>query len=188
LAKLKRLATREDAIVDVVVPVTDEELKDRQKQYDLLEPKKFATRYNDMLYRPVSFKRLIQIETVQDIEPEYNFHKDNCPNSGISPFEVKKLFYKQGKSTAGSQRWQCKSCKKITNVLPTRKQSTTYNQKRNDVLPMFAKLLVNKVPINRACDILEIGSGTYYDKLEWLYRRCIEYFSFGYSLRLGEII
>ena len=40
---------------------------------------------------------------------------------------------------------------------------------------MFAKLLVNKVPINRACDILEIGAGTYYDKLEWLYRRCLEF-------------
>ncbi|MFD1738409.1 hypothetical protein ACFSCX_17950 [Bacillus salitolerans] len=33
MAKLKRLVISEDAIVDVVVPVTDEELKDRQKQY-----------------------------------------------------------------------------------------------------------------------------------------------------------
>ncbi|MBD8068805.1 insertion element protein [Bacillus sp. PS06] len=259
MSKLKRLATKEDVIVDIVNPLTDKEIIDRQEQYDLLEPKKFATRYNDMLYRPVSFnwigktftiqynhcnepfckwlgenqhkfeevkgkpkryklegssksrskvircnpdpihptkgkptlncstiplsnwsiaeeiKRLIQIETVQDIEPEYDFHRDSCLNNGITPFETKKLFYKQGKSTAGSQRWQCKTCKKITNVLPTRKQSTTYNQKRNDVLPMFAKLLVNKVPINRACDILEIGAGTYYDKLEWLYRKCIEF-------------
>ncbi|QST00397.1 insertion element protein [Pontibacillus sp. ALD_SL1] len=259
MAKLKRLATSEDTIVEVAVPVSNEEIKDRQKQYDLLKPKKFATRYNDMLYKPVSFnwnglnhtiqynhcnepfckwlgedqhkyetvkgkpsryrlfgssksrsktircnpdpinptkglptldcstvplsnwaiaeeiRRIVTMETVQDIDPDYNFHKDGCPNTGSSPFEFKKLFYKQGKSSAGSQRWQCKTCKKITNVLPTRKQSTTYNQKRNDILPMFAKLLVNKVPINRACDILEIGSGTYYGKLEWLYRRCLEF-------------
>lgn len=59
--------------------------------------------------------------------------------------------------------------------MPNRKQSTTYHQQRNDILPTFAKLLLNKVPISRACEILDIGVGTYYHKLEWLYRRCLEF-------------
>jgi transposase-like protein len=119
--------------------------------------------------------RLVRIETVQDVEPDYVFHKEGCINEGFTPFDHKKEFYKQGKSTSNSQRWQCKQCKKITNVLPNRKQSTTYHQQRNDILPTFAKLLLNKVPISRACEILDIGVGTYYQKLEWLYRRCLEF-------------
>jgi transposase-like protein len=119
--------------------------------------------------------RLVRIETVQDVEPDYAFHKEGCINEGFTPFDHKKEFYKQGKSTSNSQRWQCKQCKKITNVLPNRKQSTTYHQQRNDILPTFAKLLLNKVPISRACEVLDIGVGTYYQKLEWLYRRCLEF-------------
>jgi hypothetical protein len=97
--------------------------------------------------------RLVRIETVQDVEPDYAFHKEGCINEGFTPFDHKKEFYKQGKSTSNSQRWQCKQCKKITNVLPNRKQSTTYHQQRNDILPTFAKLLLNKVPISCACEI-----------------------------------
>ncbi|MDP4083497.1 MAG: insertion element protein [Bacillota bacterium] len=40
---------------------------------------------------------------------------------------------------------------------------------------MFMKLLLSRVPITRACEILEIGRGTYYDKLEFVYRRCLEF-------------
>jgi hypothetical protein len=32
-----------------------------------------------------------------------------------------------------------------------------------------------RMPIKRVCKVLEIGSGTYYAKLEWLYRRCLEF-------------
>lgn len=56
MTKLKRLATKEDEIVDVKIPISNEELKDRAKQYDLLTPKRFATRYNKMLFLPTSFK------------------------------------------------------------------------------------------------------------------------------------
>ena len=54
MTKLKRLATKEDEIVDVKIPISNEELKDRAKQYDLLTPKRFATRYNKMLFLPTS--------------------------------------------------------------------------------------------------------------------------------------
>ena len=255
---MKRLSNKQDSVVSVVPPVSDSDIEDRKKQYGILDTKKFATRYNNLLFTPVQFdwkgtihqiqfnfctdpfckwfgkdqerfekiknkpsryklsgstksrskvlvcnpdpiqtnvgtisdihsftysnwsiseeiSRLVRIETVQDVEPDYVFHKEGCINEGLTPFDHKKEFYKQGKSTSNSQRWQCKQCKKITNVLPNRKQSTTYHQQRNDILPTFAKLLLNKVPISRACEILDIGVGTYYQKLEWLYRRCLEF-------------
>jgi len=59
--------------------------------------------------------------------------------------------------------------------MPNTKQSITYNQRRNDIVPTFAKLLLNKTPVSRTCEILGIGRGTYYQKLEWLYRRCLEF-------------
>ncbi|KAB8136249.1 insertion element protein [Gracilibacillus oryzae] len=256
MAKLQRLATREDGIVVVHNPVNEEELKDRKEQYLLLSDKQFATRYNHMLYLPVEFtwndkshkiqynfctnpfckwcgqeqvkfetvkgkpsrykisgtsskkslvcnpdpihpnrgmtlncystavsnwsvaeeiSRLIRINQTQDVEPKYSFHKDTCVVGHFTPFDNPYRFYKQGKTLNNAQRWQCKVCKKKTSVLPNKRQSTTYRQKRNDILPMFAKLLLNKMPINRTCDILEIGVSTYYHKLEWLYRCCLEF-------------
>lgn len=120
-------------------------------------------------------ERLIQINSVQDLEPDYQFHKEGCNSEGSTPFNEPKRFYKQGKSTGKSQRWQCKSCKEFTNVLPSGRKSITYHQQRSDVLPLFTKLLLSRVPITRACEILEIGRGTYYNKLEFVYRRCLEF-------------
>ena len=255
MAKLKRLANKEDNLVFIPPPVSMEELIERVKDYDALSPRQFGTKYKDLLFSPIDLtwndkthqiqynhcanpycewhglpqerfptkgkprryklsgtgthkmircnpdtvhpfrdstldcytvalsnwsiaqeiERLIQINSVQDVEPNYEFHKEGCNSEGLTPFEAPNAFYKQGKSSGKSQRWQCKICKKLTNVLPNRKQAITYNQKRSDILPLFMKLLLSRVPITRACEILEIGRGTYYDKLEFIYRRCLEF-------------
>ncbi|WP_346886143.1 hypothetical protein [Clostridium sp. UBA4395] len=36
------------------------------------------------------------------------------------------------------------------------------------------KLILSRTPVTRICEILDIGSSTYYNKLAWLYRRCLE--------------
>jgi transposase-like protein len=120
-------------------------------------------------------ERLLRIGTVRDIEPEYEFHKETCRYTHENPFDDPSLFYKRGKSKTGTQRWQCKTCGKRTDMLPTRRQTSTYHQKRNDILPLFTKLLVNKMPVSRTVDVLGIGVKTYYSKLEWVYRRCLEF-------------
>jgi len=58
--------------------------------------------------------------------------------------------------------------------MPNRKNSTTYHQKRNDILLDLAKAVVNKVAINRTIEMLAIGVKTYYEKLELVYKRCLE--------------
>ncbi|WP_326182387.1 insertion element protein [Virgibacillus halodenitrificans] len=253
MAKMQRLATKEDGIVVIHNPVSEEEVNERKAQYQILSDKRFAFRYNHMLFLPIKFNwngqthtiqynfctnpfckwcgkeqatlkgkskryrlsgtkskkslvcnpdvinpdrgmtlncnsitvsnwsvaeeisRLIRINQTQEVKPDYNFHKESCAARHLTPFETPQGFYKQGKTLNNSQRWQCKVCKKKTSILPNKRQSTTYRQKRNDILPMFAKLLLNKMPISRTCDILEIGIGTYYQKLEWLYRCCLEF-------------
>ncbi|HZH59249.1 MAG TPA: hypothetical protein VEY70_06700 [Metabacillus sp.] len=64
---------------------------------------------------------------------------------------------------------------KITNVLPSNRESTTYHQQRNDILLLFAELITNRTQVNRVIEILDIGAQTYYHKLEWLYKRCLEF-------------
>ncbi|MGD6994761.1 transposase [Sutcliffiella horikoshii] len=120
-------------------------------------------------------KRLVEMGSIVDIEPDYQFHKECCSTKDATPFKDAKLFYKRGKSKAKSQRYQCKECKKFTNVLPKRTETTTYHQKKNSILPMLARMLVGKVSVSRSCEILGIGVGTYYHKLEWIYKRCLEF-------------
>src|SRR5699024_5183559 len=120
-------------------------------------------------------ERLVRINSVLPIEPDYDFHKPSCPNSSHTPFKEEKSFYKRGKSSAGGQKYQCKECKKITNLLPNKFQNTSYNQKLNHKLPIFANLLINRTPVASTCKSLGIGRKTYYTKLEWLYRCCLEF-------------
>jgi hypothetical protein len=120
-------------------------------------------------------KRLATNDSVQDVEPEYNFHKPGCANIHSSPFEYPELFRKRGKSTGKSIKWQCKTCEKFTNVLPTRKENYQYHQKKNDIIPDLVKLLLSRVPIRRSCEILKVSPSTYYAKLEWVYKKCLEF-------------
>ncbi|WP_407271343.1 insertion element protein [Radiobacillus sp. PE A8.2] len=252
MANLKRLATKEDNIVNVLSPLTMDEITNRNKDYQQLTPKQFGTRYSQLLFQPVGFtlsgtehriqynhcanpyclwhglpqvrfetkrkpsryrltgsgteksikcnpdpkggavlgcytntlsnwsiaeeiERLVRVNTVQEQQPDYEFHKDGCSVGETTPFTAAKEFYKRGKSKAKSQRYQCKMCKKFTNVLPKGRQAITYHQQRSDILPLFMKLLLSRAPITRTCEILGIGRGTYYDKLEFLYRRCLEF-------------
>lgn len=92
-------------------------------------------------------KRLIELQTVEDIEPHYIFHREGCSMEGITPFDEPSKFHNKGRSTGNSTKYQCKECKKNTNVLPTKRESTTYHQKRNDILPTFSKLVLNKTPV-----------------------------------------
>lgn len=120
-------------------------------------------------------KRLIDINTVVPMETEYTFHKDSCLDIDLKPFNSPAAFYKRGKSSSNSQKYQCKKCGKITNVLPTQRECFTYHQKKNDILPRFAMQILSRTPVTRTLELLNIGASTYYNKLEWLHKRCLEF-------------
>ena len=120
-------------------------------------------------------KRLATINSVIDITPKYIFHKEVCIHSDKTPFVNNKFFIKKGTSDTHSKRFQCKECKKLTNILPSQEKSFNYHQQRNDILIQFAKLIMSRTPVKRICEILDIGSSTYYSKLEWLYKKCLEF-------------
>ncbi|MCL9797432.1 hypothetical protein MXD58_024580, partial [Frankia sp. AgKG'84/4] len=55
LSKLKQLLPKFQDKVEITCPVSDDEILDRQLNYSLLAPMKFAKRYHNHLYEPVSF-------------------------------------------------------------------------------------------------------------------------------------
>jgi transposase-like protein len=258
LANLKRLASKADEIVQVESPVSVKEKNSRSIDYLLLEPKKFAHKFREIIHQTVIFSiksdpyhlqlntctnpfckwfglpqkkfestkkkpsryrlsgssayggqtlicnedpigitsgmtwnctsvpvsnwsvaeeiaRLVKQDSVLDWMLEYEFHRNHCSKDDTTPFTHPKDFHKRGKSSSNSQKWKCKTCKKMTNVLPKQRETFKYHQKRNDILPVFANLVLNRTPVKRTCEILKIGSKTYYNKLEWLYRRCLEF-------------
>jgi hypothetical protein len=120
-------------------------------------------------------ERLIYNNSVVPLEPNYEFHNEGCSNSEVTFFNNPKSFYKRGRASSNAQIIQCKTCEKYTNILPDKTRTTSYEQKRNDILPTFAEHLINRVPVSSTCKILKIGRSTYYSKLEWLYRCCLEF-------------
>lgn len=50
-------------------------------------------------------KRLIDVNSIENIEPEYIFHKEGCSKAELNPFDNQSDFYKRGKSSSNSQKY-----------------------------------------------------------------------------------
>lgn len=120
-------------------------------------------------------KRLIDVNTIVDIEPNYTFHKEDCIYQDNTPFENPKEFHRRGKSSSGSQKYMCKYCRKMTNILPEQEESFNYNQKRNDILVGMVKEVIGRSPVKKTMDRTNIGASTYYNKVEIIYKRCLAF-------------
>lgn len=119
--------------------------------------------------------RLITLNQTVPIEKEYVFHRDGCSHSDTTPFSHPKVFYRKGKVESGAQKYQCKQCLKKTSVLPKQDEAFNYGQKRNDVVLSIINDVLNRTPVSGTIRKLNIGASTYYHKIEWAYRKCLEF-------------
>ncbi|HEY5563805.1 MAG TPA: hypothetical protein VIK72_18975 [Clostridiaceae bacterium] len=55
MATIKRLSNAQDDIVNIEIPVSDEELKERNNDYSTMGDTVFVTKFRDMLFKPVTF-------------------------------------------------------------------------------------------------------------------------------------
>ncbi|MEK3913460.1 hypothetical protein [Paenibacillus sp. FSL H7-0331] len=53
MSKFKRLAKIDDNLVQIEVPISDDELQERTADYLLLSPNQFAKKYRFLLFQPV---------------------------------------------------------------------------------------------------------------------------------------
>ena len=93
----------------------------------------------------------------------------NCPNGCMeNGGQVKR----RGKTSSGSQRYQCLSCRK---TFTPKKRNRAH--RKPEINKQFFKLLVNRVPLRRIAEILSIHPQTLYGKIEFLHRQCLDFVS-----------
>lgn len=90
-----------------------------------------------------------------------------CANHG-KPFS-RALYISYGQNSQGSKRWKCRGCSK-TFAVPTR---TTIRQREPQKNVLIYRLLVNKSPISRICELADIAPKTFYDKLDFIHKRSL---------------
>lgn len=123
-------------------------------------------------------EEITRLEAINSVVPDIfnlEYHKEGCPNHSHVPKTHPKSFTKQGLSKVGTQVYKCKACSKKTSEQPKQNRSFSYGQKKNDVLLTLFEDLINRTPVIGTIRKNDIGAGTYYSKLEWIYRKCLEF-------------
>jgi transposase-like protein len=97
---------------------------------------------------------------------------ESCGNKSVG-ISNKDGYWRYGKNRAGTQRYKCKSCGRIFSVSdsPLHYQKVTHKN-----INLF-RLLVNKVPFTRICEVADIGAGTLYRKIDFIHRQCLAFVS-----------
>ncbi|RII27338.1 MAG: hypothetical protein CXR31_08830 [Geobacter sp.] len=105
-----------------------------------------------------------------------------CKSYGLPLADFKWLYTFHGTSNGKSERYRCKTCGATFSIKTTtaKPQSTSHKN------PMLFKLLVNKMPFQRICEVLEMDMHTLYSKVDFLHRQC-QAFAASYERNLPEL-
>lgn len=103
--------------------------------------------------------------------PEPSCPKSDCRNHGAGIHAHADRYQRFGKTTAGSTRLRCKACKGLFSV-PV---SLTPRQKRPELNELVFRLLINKSPMRRICEVADIAPETLYTKLKYINERCLQF-------------
>ena len=93
-----------------------------------------------------------------------------CPNHAPKPAEARSLFRKYGKTKSGSDRWQCRTCKRTFAL-----GKPTKGHKKPHLNGEAFQLIVNKVSISRMAEILDVSFATVYGKIDFIHQQCSQF-------------
>lgn len=110
-------------------------------------------------------EELERMQAVLDI-PIQSCPCEACSNHTV-PISTPKAYQSFGKTKAGSARYRCKVCMKTFAV-----GSATRYQKQPEVTEQVFKLLMNKSPFRRICEVTGIHSETLYHRIDFLDAQC----------------
>ncbi len=119
-------------------------------------------------------KRLEVLNRVVDEQVDYIFHETNCTET-LTPFDKNSTFVKYGKTSAGSTRYKCKSCGKVTAIKPSERERQTYHQQRSDVTLSIFEDIISRVPVRKICEKNKISPSTFYAKVNTIYMKCLAF-------------
>jgi len=92
----------------------------------------------------------------------------DCPNHHIDIDAGKAYYQSFGRTKAGSKRSRCKSCGK---TFVTDSSPTVRHRKPHKNAAIF-RLLVNKMPFRRICEVEDITMSTLYRKIMFIHQQC----------------
>ena len=98
----------------------------------------------------------------------------SCPNETCANHTValaaKGAYRLFGRTKSSSQRYQCKRCAATFSIgRPTLRQRQPHKN-----IQVF-RLLVNKMPLKRICEVADISMPTLYDKIDFIHRQCLTF-------------
>jgi len=90
-----------------------------------------------------------------------------CGNHTVGVSLGKEHYQSFGKTKSGSKRYRCKTCGKTFSI-----GGATLRQRKPHLNKLIFKLLMNKSPFRRICEVASISPKTLYDKINFLYKQC----------------
>lgn len=107
---------------------------------------------------------------------------ESCLNHFVELSNSVNAYQSFGKTKGGSPRYRCKLCKKTFAVSsPLARQRLPHKN-----ITVF-KLLMNKMPLKRICEVAGISMPTLYDKIDFLQRQCLV-FAASREIKLHEVV
>jgi len=94
-----------------------------------------------------------------------------CEHHGVPVNGSPAFYYDIGKSDCGSQRHKCRACGKTFSVTAR----ATHRQRQPQKNLLIFRLLMNKSPMSRICEVANIAPKTYYNRLGFFHERCLGY-------------
>lgn len=91
-----------------------------------------------------------------------------CPNHEVDAAITPEAYHRFGHTAAGSPRFRCRLC----GATFSKSRSPTHRLRRPTQSLPILKALINKVPMRRLCDLMEVSPQTLYHRIGWLYDRC----------------
>lgn len=94
-----------------------------------------------------------------------------CINSKVAVSEGPDCYQSFGKTTSGSLRYRCKACQRTFSVA----QKASLRQRNPEKSEEIFKLLINKVPMRRICEIADIHPAVLYNRIDFIYKQCMAF-------------
>lgn len=110
-------------------------------------------------------------EELERFKSVFDTTLQSCPdvecNNHAIPISTPKAYQSFGKTKSGSDRYRCKICKKTFAI----GKATRY-QKQPEITEQVFKLIVNKSPFRRICEVAGIHPETLYHRIDYLFEQC----------------
>lgn len=92
-----------------------------------------------------------------------------CVNFALQETTPASRYQKFGTSACGSRRYRCKACQKTFTV----GASATRRQRVPETNALIFRLLINKSPMRRICEVADIHPAVLYQRIDFIHRQCV---------------